>query len=280
MRSSYRLGRITALAVWVTAWGLSGAAPAAAQDAAGEDAQALAKKLSNPVSDMVSVPFQYNWENGVGPDHGLRTVLNIQPVVPVTLNDHWSVIGRWIMPYVSQPEFLGLASGFSDIVFSAFFAPSGGSSFIWGAGPVFSLPMTSDPALGSGKWSAGPTVVVLKMAGPWIYGMLWNQLWSFGDTSDLPRTEVNQGFFQPFLAYCSATGVTYTLQSESNANWQAPNSSDTWTIPINVLVSKVTKFGPFPLSVAAGAGVYVASPDGGPDWKLRAAFTVMLPRKK
>ena len=241
--------------------------------------QELAKKLSNPISDLVSVPFQFNWENGVGPDNGLRTVLNIQPVVPFQISDKWNMIERWIMPYVSQPEYLNGASGLSDITFSSFFSPITGKSLIWGIGPVITLPMSSNAAVGSGQWSAGPTLVVVKTQGAWLYGLLWNQLWSYATVSDIARVAVNQGFFQPFVALTRPSGVTFTLQSESTANWNAAENS-TWTIPINLTVSKVTTLGPFPFSVLGGAGVYVAAPDVGPDWKLRAAFTLILPRKK
>jgi len=246
---------------------------------AGSDAQGMAKKLINPISDMVSIPFQYNWENGVGPDEDLRTILNIQPVVPFTLTPKWNLVARWIMPYISQPAAYGSGSGFSDIVFSTFLSPAASSKLIWGAGPVFGLPMTTDPTLGSGKWSAGPTVVGLKMQGPWIYGMLANQLWSIANTSNVDRPDVSQAFFQPFIAYCTPGGVTYTLQSESTANWNA-EEGDVWTAPINFLVSKITRLGPFPMSVMGGGGVYVAKPEDGPEWKLRAMFVLILPRTK
>ena len=243
------------------------------------DAQELAKQLSNPVSDLASIPFQFNWENGVGPDNGLRTVLNIQPVVPFEVSHEWNMIERWIMPYVSQPETLGAGSGLSDITFSSFFSPATSKSLLWGVGPVVTLPMTSDARLGSGQWSAGPTLVVVKTRGAVLYGLLWNQLWSFATVSDRARVAINQGFFQPFVALTRPSGVTVTLQSESTANWNAPDPDDTWTIPINMTVSKVTTLGPFPFSVLGGAGVYVASPDSGPDWKLRVAFTLVLPHK-
>ena len=253
--------------------------PANAADAGGPDSQELAKKLSNPISDLVSVPFQFNWENGVGPDDGLRTVLNVQPVVPFRISERWNLIERWIMPYVSQPEYLGDAAGLSDITFSSFLSPSTGKALIWGVGPVVTLPMTSDPAIGSGQWSAGPTLVLVKLQGSVLYGLLWNQLWSYATVSEKSRIATNQGFFQPFVAVTRPSGVTFTLQSEASANWNAPNEDDTWTIPINLTVSKITTLGPFPFSVLGGAGVYVASPEGGPDWKLRAAFTLILPRR-
>jgi len=244
-----------------------------------DDPEAVAKKLSNPVSDIVSVPLQFNWVNGNGPDEDLHFVMNLQPVVPFPVSKRWSLIGRWIMPYVSQPASLGSATGLGDITASAFFSPRGSKGVLWGAGPVLALPTNSNPALGSGKWSMGPTVVVLKQTGPWTYGMLWNQLWSFSSTSNVDRPEVSRGFFQPFLAHAMHKGVTLTLQSEAVADWTAP-SSDTWTIPIIVQVSKVTRFGPFPFSVAGGLGAFVEKPDGGPEWQLRTVFTLVLPGKK
>jgi hypothetical protein len=195
------------------------------------------------------------------------------------VSSEWNLIERWILPYVSQPEALGSSAGFGDVVFSSFLSPAGDPSNMWGVGPVFSLPMTSDSTLGSGQWSAGPSAVVVRLQGPWVYGMLVNQLWSFAQVSKVDREEVYQAFFQPFVAYCTRSGVTYALQSESTANWRADDHSEVWTIPINFLVSTVTKLGPFPLSVQGVAGVFVASPTGGPEWKLRASFILVLPRK-
>ena len=90
---------------------------------------------------------------------------------------------------------------------------------------------------------------------------------------------MNRALFQPFLAHVGDKGVTVTLQSEATADWDAPESSDVWTIPINAQVSKVTRFGPFPFSIAGALGVYVQKPDGGPDWQLRTTFTLVLPGK-
>jgi hypothetical protein len=150
-----------------------------------------------------------------------------------------------IVPFVSQPPLLvggTAASGVSDILTSFFFPPNTGSTFTWGAGPVMSLPSTTEPRLGTEKWSAGPTIVVLKQAGSWTVGALWNQLWSFsGNTS---REDVNQMFILPFLAYTTNNALTITVQSKSVANFKA--ATDHWTVPINLLFSKVATFGTFP----------------------------------
>ena len=254
--------------------------PAAEEGA--QDAEALAKKLSNPVADLVSVPFQFNWDQGVGPNDEPRFVLNIQPVVPFQISDKRNLIARWIMPYVGQPVLSSggeSASGFSDILFSTFLSPRESKGATWGVGPVFSLPTTSDPLLGSGKWSAGPTFVILKQSGPWTYGALANQLWSIADATDAPRSDVNQTYLQPFLAHAWKNAVTLTLSSETSANWEAA-SGEEWTVPVIVQLSKVTRLGPFPFSVGGGLGYYLEEPQGGPEWKLRMAFTLILPAKK
>jgi hypothetical protein len=255
------------------------AQPPAAAPAAQGEASDLAKKLSNPVSDLVSVPFQFNWEQNVGPNEQTRFILNVQPVMPFSLNNDWNLIARVIVPLVSQPPlFAGGESAFgvSDILTSFFFSPSKGVPFTWGVGPVISLPSTTIPTLGTEKWSAGPTVVVLKQTGPWTYGALWNQVWSFSGNPD--REDVSQMFLQPFVAYQATHTVTLTVQSESTANWEADDQQ--WTVPLNVLVAKLSSFGTFPASYQVGFGGFLAHPDVGPSWKLRGAIVILLPRRR
>jgi hypothetical protein len=271
--------------------GLSLASVAAAQEpqapAAGSppatpaeaDGAALAKKLSNPISDLVSVPFQFNWEQGVGPDDDTRFVLNVQPVMPFTLTKNVNLIARVIVPLVSQPALVEGGAptfGVSDVLASFFLSPSKPGSFTWGAGPVIGLPSTSEPTLGTGKWSLGPTIVALKQSGPWTVGALWNQVWSVG--GDPGRKDVSQMFVQPFVAYQTKSLWTITLQSETTANWQA--TDEKWTVPVNLVFSKLSSFGPFPASYSFGPGVFAAHPDAGPTWKIRGAITILLPRKK
>jgi hypothetical protein len=252
-------------------WAQKAAAPppAATQD--------LAKQLANPISSLVSLPFQFNWEQNVGPHEQTRFVLNVQPVMPFAMNRNWNLIARVIVPIVSQPPLVEggtPAFGVSDVLASFFVSPSH-SRIIWGVGPAVSLPSTTIATLGTEKWSAGPTAVVLEQTGPWTIGALWNQIWSFSGNPD--RADVNQMFLQPFLSYQATKRLTLTLQSEMTANWEVDEGR--WTVPINVIVSRLSTFGTFPASYQLGVGGFPVHPDTGPSWKVRGAIVILLPRK-
>lgn len=69
--------------------------------AEGQDQQAeLAKKLSNPVASLISVPLQSNWDFGIGPDSAMQYTVNIQPVIPFSISKDWNLITRTIMPVI------------------------------------------------------------------------------------------------------------------------------------------------------------------------------------
>ena len=78
-------------------------APASAD----EEAQELAKKLSNPIASLISIPFQFNYDNGYGPDDGYKAYVNVQPVIPFSLNEDWNLISRTILPIAWQNDIAG-----------------------------------------------------------------------------------------------------------------------------------------------------------------------------
>ena len=270
--------RLAAALVCALAFATTGAL--FAQDAATDEKAAaaeLAKKLSNPVASLISVPSQNNFDFGAGPNgDGFQYKVNIQPVVPISLNETWNLISRTIIPVVYQENIFGTSSqaGLSDTVQSLFFSPKAPTSggWIWGVGPVLLLPTATDDLLGTEKWGAGPTAVLLKQQNGWTYGVLANHIWSYAGESS--RADVNATFLQPFLTFTTPKQTTFTINTESTYDW----SNSQWTVPLNASVAQLVKLGKLPLQFQIGARYYAAKPANGPEWGLRFSVTFLFPK--
>jgi hypothetical protein len=246
--------------------------------ASAESQQAeLAKKLSNPIASLISVPFQNNFDFGLGPnDNGFRYTLNFQPLIPVALSPNWNLISRTIVPIMYQSDVVpGTSqSGLGDIVQSFFFSPNKTKPFIWGFGPVLLLPTATNDLLGGKKFGLGPTLVALKQKQGWTYGSLINHIWSVA--GDDVRPDANATFLQPFVSYTTKTAWTVSLNTESTYDWTAQK----WAVPINFSVSKLMRFGKQPVSIAAGPKCWATSPSGGPSGcGLRFSVTPLFPKR-
>jgi hypothetical protein len=250
----------------------------------------LAKQSQNPVGSMVSVPFQNNTSFNFGEDDGTQNILNIEPVYPVRLSESWNLIPRFIIPLVWQPVNQDTTFGLGDINATAFFVPSKAGKLIWGVGPSFLMDTATSSELGTGMWSAGPSVVVLTMPGNWVFGSLFSQLWSFtthsGDSITYHFTElvppspgdpakVNSFTWQYFVNYNLKDGWFLTSAPTMTANWEADQS---WLVPIGGGVGKIFHMGKQPAKLAAQGFYNVVKPDGAASWSLQAMFVLLFPK--
>jgi len=245
--------------------------------AGGDGEQSLATQLSNPVASLISVPFQLNWNQGIGDGNGTQTYMNIQPVIPISISEDWNLISRTILPLVSvsdlTPDF-GTLNGLGNTTQSFFFSPKAPTKggLIWGVGPVFNVP-TATNGIAPNQWGAGITGVVLTQKHGWTLGMLANQIWSvnkeeqFGESSNM--------FLQPFISYSTKKATSITLNTESTYNWV----DETWSVPINFTVGQIIKLGGKPVQITGGVRYWAESPDEAAEgWGARLVVTYLFPK--
>jgi hypothetical protein len=248
---------------------------------------AIIKTSQNPVGNISVLPFQNNFNYGYGANTRYQYNLNIQPVIPIMLNQNWNLIERSIIPIVSQPPASSPAvcatsgcpwtTGIGDVQEQLFFAPkTKPDQLIWGVGPIFQFPTASPNTLGAGKWAIGPDAVVLVMPGKWVIGTLMTQLWSFAGLPNRPN--VNAYLVQPFVNYNIANGWAVSTAPVMTANWEAPGTK--WTVPLGGGVAKTFKAGDQLMSLSLLYYTNVVRPINAPQTTLRFSWALLWPIKR
>ncbi len=252
------------------------AATAAHAELSAED---LAKIAQNPVGNLISVPFQNNLNLNTGPYQKSQDILNIQPVVPIDVNEDWNIITRTILPVISMPPlspYQGRTTGIGDVQITAFLSPAKPGAWIWGVGAITQQPTHSDPLLGNNNSGYGPSFVVLHLekGSPWVYGALMNNIWSSNNSTS---PSYNNGLLQPFLNYNFKSGLYLTSSPIMTVNWQAKGPNQ-WTVPMGGGVGKIFHFGKLPVNSQISGYYNVARPDFAPNWQIRAQIQLMFPK--
>jgi hypothetical protein len=215
-----------------------------ATPAAASNAEELRKASQNPIASLISVPIQENWNFSIGSGDRTQNVMNIQSVIPFSLGKDWNLITRWITPIiyqpVSAPEPPGSpvtgVYGLGDLNPSFFLSPKM-SEVTWGVGPTFVLPTaTNTKYLGQGKFSMGPSVVMLVQPAHWTLGFLVNNIWSvaghanFNGDGTVNKPPVNQFLLQWFVNYNLKKGWYLKTAPIVTADWRATDNN-VWNVP-------------------------------------------------
>ena len=247
-------------------------------DAEGHSGGELAKQTQNPVADLISVPFQNNAL--FGSDGNVTYNLNIQPVIPMNINEDWNWIHRMIIPinYVpSSGSGISSAGGMGDIQYQGYLTPAKADKLVLGFGPVLQFPSATDDLLGTEKWAMGPGGLILYMDGPWVVGCLINNIWSVAGNDD--RKDVNLMTIQPIINYNLDDGWYLCAVPIITADWEA-DSSDRWTVPVGGGIGKIVKIGKLPVNIRFQGFYNILTPTNGPDWTLQLQIQFLFPKKK
>jgi hypothetical protein len=246
--------------------------------AAAENTETLRKAAQNPVASLISVPVQNNSNFGIDPDSRIQNVLNIQPVIPAQISKNWNLISRIITPIVFQPTSSRPIDqggyGFGDLNPTFFLSPAKPGKLIWGVGPALVLPTATNPVLGQGKWSIGPSVVALAQPGKWTLGVLVNNVWSI--TGQSSRPDVNQMLLQYFINYNLKNGYYLTAQPILTANWET--NTGRWLVPVGGGIGRIMKLGFQPVNLTAQFYGNAVRPHGASPWGMRLQIAFLFPK--
>jgi hypothetical protein len=188
----------------------------------------------------------------------------MKPVVPFKLSNDWNLITRTIIPIIQVPDLSSRVSGVTgigDVSLSLFLSPSRAfHHIIWGAGPIVSIPTASENILGTKKLSVGPTAVVLKSQGHWLYGTLVNNVFSVAGPS------------------ARADGWYLTSSPIVTADWEKQRA-ERWVVPVGGGVGKIVKVGALPVNMYTQFFSNVEHPQGTSNWSARFQVQLLFPKK-
>jgi hypothetical protein len=238
-----------------------------------ESNEEIAKKVQNPIADLISLPLQLNTNWGIGAYERNLNVLNIQPVIPIKLSKKFNLITRTIFPLIWAPDFKsdsGTTFGLSDIDMSLFLSPTASGKVMWGIGPAIWFPTSTDDRVGNGEWALGPTFVILSTPDPWVIGVTIRQMWS------LESSKLNMMILQYFINYNFSNGTYLTTAPINRANWNA--SEKKWVVPLGAGVGKVFRIGKLPINMSVQAYSNIVTPENGPDWSTRFQLQFIFPK--
>jgi hypothetical protein len=248
------------------------------EDAAAAAQDKLEKAVQNPVASLISVPLQNNANFNLGPYNRTQDGLEIEPVIPINISKDWMVIARIIQPLVWQPypnQNMGGEYGLGDMNPTFFLSPRKPEKLIWGFGPAFVIPTATNDILGQGKFSLGPSLVLLTQPGHWTIGNLVNNVWSVAGSGSRPP--VNQMLDQYFVSYQIKKGWYVNSDPIITANWRA-SSGNVWTVPFGGGVGRVMKLGFQPINWQVGFYGNAVYPKGGSSWTMRMQLSFLFPK--
>jgi len=235
----------------------------------------LLKEIDNPFSNLIRLNIRSDWDFGIGSTKAMHYSATLNPLIPFSLNDDWSLIVRTFVPmtYAESPASgIRTKTGLGDISQTFYVSPKKSmGQWIWGLGPTFLFPSASEHGLGGEKWAAGPAMGVLQQRNGWTYGVLISQLWSFAGESSRPS--VNGTTIAPFVSYITKRLTSVGLNVGSVYDWRLGRE----TLPVELSTTQVLKIGGQYVSFSLGGRYYAQKLAAGPDWGMDFTVSLLFP---
>lgn len=245
----------------------------------------LAKEISNPVTSLWQLQFQFNNMRLESSDTPLsqKWVNNLyfQPVLPVSLTEKWNLITRPVftlynsVPVPTGPNSTHQKTTFGDTTLASVLSPAGTEPWIYGVGPTFIFPTAGADATGQGKYQVGPAVGGGYLTSKFMVAAFAQQWWSFAGDDD--RKSTRQLNLMPLIYRFWGDGWSVGYSGNILADWNA-RSGEQWTVPLGVSVGKVVMFGKLPVQIQVGAQYFAKRPTGGPEYNFQIQLTPVIPR--
>ncbi|UCE92994.1 MAG: hypothetical protein JSV73_09235 [Flavobacteriaceae bacterium] len=237
--------------------------------------EALAQKLINPLANISALPVQHNIGIGSPVYEGASYTMSLQPMIGTEYKNfnllHRGVLNTAYFPSISTD--LGPTVGISDFNYSILYSPKKVGSIVWGAGPSISMPTATESFLGTGKWSAGASMIFVYQKKKWTFDMVFTQTISFA--GDQERKDVSSLVAQTLAAYNLGKGWMINTFPTIKADWTAPNGQQ-WTMPVGGGINKVAFLGKLPVSFGAQYYYNAIRPDLAPKGELRFTTTIVF----
>ena len=249
-------------------------------------ANELAKELTNPVTSLWSIQFQFNnakleYRDFYPASGKWLNNLYFQPILPVSLTKDLNLITRPIITdyaSVQRPTATGgttRTTSFGDMVLAQVLSPAHTEPWIFAAGPTWIFPTAGSDFTGQGKYQVGPAVGGGYITNKFMIAAFAQQWWSIGGDPD--RQDTSQANILPLIYSFFGDGWSVGYSGNILADWRAP-SRDIWTVPVGLSLGKIVKFGKVPVQIQIGGQYFAVRPLGGPEWNVQLQITPVIPR--